>query len=139
MPTVYKITEVNKNKLTSMFHWKAAKNITCSKTGLEYEPGKFIKPRIGRIFAFSKLEDAIRYANYMIGNHEIWESYTPKTFPATDILNDSITITNKRLSTFWNHGYDPEHRLMDPPCGTIFCSSIRMYRKAWSTMGGLVE
>lgn len=122
MPTVYKVVQKRDEKLYSAYHFD-------TEFSLEYIPGQFTKPKIGRLFAFKNLIDAEKYNNNMFfGNTEIWEAYSPKTFEAPDyILGDGQDFTEETICDYWNKGI--RHSSMPLPQGTILCSSIRLIQK----------
>ena len=73
----------------------------------EYVVGKWVKARIGKLFAFPSVNDAKRlYPKGCQNNFEVWEAEVRGAEEIFEIL-DLDAINTERLKKFWSWRKDP--------------------------------
>lgn len=120
---VFKVVKKSNNKFYSI----------CAKSNLklEYKLGKEIKAPIGKIFAYTNIEEAVKCLSF--GNRTILlckvndiERYSEKPI----LCIHRKTFTEKELIYFWNMGRKKSSIFVSPfyggdsPYGTVLCSMV---------------
>lgn len=153
MTTVYKVVRVTgkrKPQLTSLI------DTDWSKLKIVYQPNIWVKPEVGKIFAFEDINEAIDWcenvASYWWGNHiEIWEAEAEGIESCTAVLPDMSLRYRPRGRLEWvlnavvNFWRDPQKPWMIPPVyrtwhgrylpvspqGTIAVDAIKLVKRVY--------
>jgi hypothetical protein len=89
---------------------------------MKYKEGKFVKPKIGKLFAFDTLEHAIEFTRGRTGV-EIWEA---------QLINQRVGLMRASCirgdyNYFWE---TPDYLFQYPtPVGTVYADEIKLLRR----------
>lgn len=134
MRRVYKVLSVTRKngKVTerrSAMHYN--RRYQAAGISLGYKVRSVNYPKVGKLFAFSTLEDA-RYFAASFGNYEIWKATTTSTKRTIMILSDSENALISFLEEFWSEEISGDIRLMSAPSGTVLCPNIKLVECVYS-------
>jgi len=107
---------------------------------VEYIPHQWTRcPNGGKLFAFRLLEEAIRFANYMVRpyrkfiSYEVWEAEAEGVVPVKKVLH---CLKKEDLKAYWEmfyeRGYLP-HNHQNAPSGTVAADQIRLDKCVYCT------
>jgi hypothetical protein len=124
MNEVYKVVRWDRNG------WRSA--LPLDKLEIEYEPGKWAVPPVGRILAFGNYEAAKEFWDYA-PTRAIWRAESEDQPQPLQIITHWLTEPGK-MAQFWASG---ESRLseqqkpdnwtyVDAPPGTVTCGRLRL-------------
>jgi hypothetical protein len=126
--TVYKCL-CNTNGMLYSFSWIARS----SPYGLTYKTTVINKPKIGKIFVFDSLENAILFifdctATRIVTN-EIWECEASGVTPAVGAVytNHFEDFWNKESNDYLNKSQ--KFSGLGLPEGSLYCSSLKLIKK----------
>jgi len=96
---------------------------------VRYEPGKWTRPRIGKLFAFETLESAQRFCRDLLARqrYEIWEAEAENS-RNREFMCIILHLTKRALLKFWKKpGAVPTG--LYAPGGTVLCDAIKLVRR----------
>jgi len=128
---MYKVVRKSRGRLYSATiskHFGAMPSIV-KKWIVKYEPNKWIKAKVGKLFVFNKLDDAISFAQATLFRHfdeiEIWRC---KTIDSRKMPLIGMSI--HRFLFFWtsDHPHSPI-LTTPPPTGTLVVSKVMLTKR----------
>lgn len=155
--TVYKVVTVKETTKGGKFLSFLAR-IRKSKFTREYKIGRWTRPRIGQLFAFKTLHDAVSYFGIRYDRAileceatdvTVLGAYTQIPYVKYGDFCGKIDIMDRLLVDFWIDTLESSHNklvenytplltiipeliLQQPPTGTVVCSAIRPTRVLWN-------
>ena len=99
----YKVVSVRYNRKVSLMAYNLASSFV-----LTYQPGKWVEPRIGKVFILDDLEEAQAYLDSLAHYpREAWECEVENVCSVTSI--PMPTHNSHSMTYFWQSGYIRAH------------------------------
>ena len=117
---VYKIVRPSLGKWISAYRWYRVSY---------YPVGEVVKPKVGKLFAFSTLKTAKEYLKTYRNDRVIFRSEAMGVTKASKVIpfcnNDSSVYEE-----YWKNGIKNLHiALQQPPIGTVLCDTIKLLKQ----------
>ena len=135
---MYKVVRKSKGRLySSSIHFNAILLSILKKWLVKYVPNKWVKAKIGKLFVFKNLDDAIRFAKEIrlirFNEIEIWRCKTTDT-RQLPLMGSSIYT----FLIFWTGDIPPSPiNNTRPPKGTFVASKVMLTKRVrvWNAFG----
>ena len=105
-----------------------------------YTPKEYVKPKIGKIFAFSDLSSTEKFT-MMFDQYQIWECLTTKkpiVCRHSNLLNYMLVERDSILQEYWEDFFPSPARYngtrkgnfdMSPPANTVLCDDLKLWKR----------